>query len=306
MKRVLVTGASGFIGRHTLPALALRGFEVHAVSSQPRPSPAADARWHRSDLLRGADVRQLMDSVQPTHLLHLAWFAVPGQFWTSPENLRWVQASLELLSVFESVGGRRLVAAGSCAEYEWSDVDCDEHDTPLRPATLYGTCKHALHLVMEKFADRRLSTAWGRVFHLYGPHEHPDRLVPSVICSLLDGRPAQCTLGTQVRDFLHVADVAGAFVALLDSPVGGGVNIASGTPVSIANLVSTIGRQMGAESLVRLGARPLPAHEQPRLTARVARLRDEVGWTPTISLESGLEQTTEWWRSARSRHQTDA
>ena len=206
-----------------------------------------------------------MDSVQPTHLLHLAWFAVPGQFWTSPENLRWVQASLELLSVFESVGGRRLVVAGSCDEYEWSDVDCDEHDTPLRPATLYGTCKHALHLVM-----------------------------------------ALCTPGTQVRDFLHVADVAGAFVALLDSPVGGAVNIASGTPVSIANLVSTIGRQMGAASLVRLGARPLPAHEQPRLTARVARLRDEVGWTPTISLESGLEQTTAWWRSARSRHQTDA
>lgn len=306
MKRVLVTGASGFIGRHTLPALALRGFEVHAVSSQPRPSPAGGARWHRSDLLRGADVRQLMDGVQPTHLLHLAWFAVPGQFWTSPENLRWVQTSLELLSVFESVGGRRLVVAGSCAEYEWSDVDCDEHDTPLRPATLYGTCKHALHLVMEKFADRRLSTGWGRVFHLYGPHEHPDRLVPSVICSLLDGRPALCTPGTQVRDFLHVADVAGAFVALLDSPVGGAVNIASGTPVSIANLVSTIGRQMGAASLVRLGARPLPAHEQPRLTARVARLRDEVGWTPTISLESGLEQTTEWWRSGRSRHETDA
>jgi nucleoside-diphosphate-sugar epimerase len=306
MKRVLVTGASGFIGRHTLPALALRGFEVHAVSSQPRSSSACGARWHRSDLLRAAEVRQLMDSVQPSHLLHLAWFAVPGQFWTSPENLRWVQASLELLSVFESVGGRRLVAAGSCAEYESSDVDCDEHGTPLRPATLYGTCKHALHLVMEKFADRGLSTAWGRVFHLYGPHEHPDRLVPSVICSLLDGRPAQCTPGTQVRDFLHVADVAGAFVALLDSPVSGAVNIASGTPVSIANLVSTIGRQMGAASLVRLGSRPLPAHEQPRLTACVARLREEVAWTPTISLESGLEQTTEWWRTARRGHQTGA
>jgi nucleoside-diphosphate-sugar epimerase len=300
MKRVLVTGASGFIGRHTLAPLASRGFDVHAVSSQARPSSPAVARWHHVDLSRTADVSALLESVRPTHLLHLAWFAIPGQFWTSPENLRWVQASLELLRAFESVGGSRLVAAGSCAEYATSDADCDEYRTAIRPATLYGTCKHALHLVMERFAEGKFSTAWGRIFHLYGPHEHPDRLVPSVICGLLDGRPALCTPGTQVRDFLHVEDVASAFVALLESPVRGPVNIASGAPVSIAAVVSSIGRLMNAESLVRLGARPIPAHEQPRLTASTVRLRDEVGWTPNIDLERGLHQSIDWWHSTRT------
>ena len=298
MKRVLVTGASGFIGRQSLPALVQRGFDVHAVSSRPRTASIADVTWHQCDLLAADRIPELMQRVSPTHLLHLAWFAVPGQFWTSTENLRWVRASLDVVHGFAAVGGQRLVTAGTCAEYEVSDEDCDERVTPLRPSTLYGTCKHALHLVVEKFAEGRFSAAWGRVFHLYGPHEYPDRLVPSVIRSLLNAEPALCTAGTQVRDFLHVADVAGGFVALLDSSVTGPVNIASGVPVSIADVVQLIGRHMGAESLIRLGARALPAHEQPRLTANPSRLRDEVGWTPTMNLDSGLLHTIDWWRSA--------
>ena len=301
MKRVLVTGASGFVGRQALSPLAERGFEIHAVSSQPRTAMPG-VTWHQCDLLAADGIPELMQRVSPTHLLHLAWFASPGQFWTSTENLRWVRASVELVSEFAAAGGQRVVAAGTCAEYEVTGDDCDERVTPLRPATLYGTCKHALHLVLEKFAEGRFSAAWGRVFHLYGPHEYPERLVPSVICSVLNGEPALCTPGTQVRDFLHVADVAAGFVALLDSSITGSVNIASGAPVSIANVVQSIGRHMGAESLVHLGARALPTHEQPRLTANVSRLRDEVGWAPAMTLDAGLLHTIDWWRSTlRSR-----
>ena len=300
MKRILVTGATGFIGRHTLQALSGKGFEVHAISSKPRSSARDGILWHQADLLDLALVSPLLGRVRATHLLHLAWFAVPGQFWNAPVNLRWVQATLELLQSFVAAGGHRVVAAGTCAEYQTSDVDCDEWRTPLRPDTLYGVCKHSAHVIMEKFAEGRLSAAWGRVFHLYGPHEQSNRLVPSVIGSLLDGEPALCTPGTQVRDFLHVIDVAGAFVSLLDSPVRGPVNIASGSPISVAELVSTIGRQMGAESLVRLGARPLPAQEPPRLTARAARLHEEVGWTPSFNLDDGVRHTIEWWRSTRA------
>ena len=294
MKRVLVTGASGFIGRHTLSALGTRGFEVHAVSSRPHASPAV--QWHTADLLHAPEAQRVISAVRPTHLLHLAWFAVPGRFWTAPENLCWVQATIELARAFATMGGERFVAAGTCAEYDLSDQDCDERETALKPSTLYGICKHASRIVLDGFADGRFSAAWGRIFHLYGPHEHSDRLVPSVVCSLLEGRPALCTSGVQVRDFLHVADVGDAFAALLDSSVCGPVNIASGSPRSVADVVSEIGREMNAEALVRLGARPTPPHDPPRLTASVTRLRDEVGWSPSFDLTGGLRSTIEWWR----------
>ncbi len=296
-KRVLVTGATGFVGRHVLSPLVARGFDVHAVTRQTSAHGTVKAAWHHADLLSPESIPRLLETIQPTHLLHLAWYAVPGRFWTSPENLRWVGASLELLRAFAAAGGQRVVGVGSCAEYEVSDRDCDERATPLRPATLYGTCKHALRLEQEQYAEGRMSASWGRVFHLYGPYEHLERLVPSVITSLLNGRPALCTSGVQIRDFLHVEDVASAFAALLDSDVQGPVNIASGTPTSVADLVQRVGSHLHAEALVRLGAREPAPNDPPRLTASVSRLHHEVGWRPAMSLEQGLSHTIDWWRS---------
>ncbi len=296
MKRVLVTGGSGFIGRAALAPLAARGFEVHVVGSRPPRRAAAGVTWHTHDLLAAGEPARVVDSVRPTHLLHLAWYAVPGKYWTGPENVDWVAASAALARAFEQRGGRRFVGAGTCAEYAPGEGDCDERTTPLAPATLYGTCKHATRIVVESLAAGRFSFGWGRIFFLYGPHEHESRLVPGVVRALLAGREALCTAGTQVRDFTHVEDVAGAFAALLDSDVEGPVNIASGRPVAVADVVRTIARQLDAEPLVRLGARPIPAGEPPSITASTARLRDEVGWVHKRSLASGLAETIEWWR----------
>ena len=121
MKKVLLTGASGFVGRHCLPALVARGYEVHAVSSSataPADTPPG-VRWHQADLLDGAQVSALLAQVRPRHLLHSAWYAVPGKYWTAPENFRWVRASLHLLQTFAAHGGRRVVVVGSSAEYDW-------------------------------------------------------------------------------------------------------------------------------------------------------------------------------------------
>lgn len=302
MRRVLLTGATGFVGRHCPAELLSRGFEVHAVSS--REVPAGDASrvaWHRADLLEPGAARGLVGRLRPTHLLHLAWYAEPGRFWTSTENFRWVQASLELFEAFAAAGGRRVVAAGTCAEYEWGGGGpCVEARTPLRPATLYGACKHGLRVMLEAFAaQERLSAAWGRIFFLYGPHEDPRRLVSSVTRALLEGRPARCTHGRQVRDFLHAADVASAFVALLDSEVEGAVNIASGEAVTLKEVIGTLGELTGRGDLIELGAVPAPAGEPPVLVADVGRLREEAGWAPGRDLRAGLAETVAWWREGR-------
>lgn len=296
MKRVLLTGATGFIGRHCVLPLARAGFEVHGVSSRPQRSAAGIAGWHQADLLLPGAASRVVETVKPSHVLHLAWCATPGEFWTSPQNLTWVQASIELLRAFAQIGGRRFVGAGSCAEYKATDADCDERATPIQPTTLYGSAKHGFHSVLEGYAPGRLSAAWGRVFHLYGPSEHPDRLVPSVIRALLAGREAPCTAGTQIRDFLHVQDVADAFAAILESEAQGAVNIGSGEPIGVRSVVSRIGQALDASPLIKLGARPMPSQDPPRLTASVARIRDEVGWRPGLTLDQGLASTVAWWR----------
>jgi nucleoside-diphosphate-sugar epimerase len=243
-----------------------------------------------------------VSSIRPTHLLHLAWHAVPGQYRTAAENLAWVGASLALLREFAEQGGRRVVMAGTCAEYDWAHGYCSERVTPQNPATLYGASKHALRLLLDAFgAQSALSSAWGRVFFLYGPHEHPERLVASVARAVLTGQPARCSHGAQIRDYLHVADVAGAFLALLESDVRGPVNIASGQPVAVRDLVLALARRAGREDLVRLGAIEARADEPPLLVGDPTRLRAEVSWRPRYALEAGLEDTLVWWRRELGR-----
>lgn len=305
LKRVLLTGAGGFIGRHCLPALRDAGFEIHALSRAGHKI-GHDVQWHAVNLLDDGAAERLLTEVRPTHLLHLAWYAEPGRYWTALENFQWVRASLTLLQAFTAQGGQRVVMAGTCAEYDWRHGWCSEEVTPLAPATVYGTCKHSLQAMLAAYSRQYgLSSAWGRIFFLYGPHEHPSRLVSSVIRSLLRGEPALCSSGEQVRDFLHVSDVASAFVTLLDSEVQGPVNIASGEAVAIRDVVEKISAKLGHPELLRLGARPAPAQEPPLLLADIRRLNGELGWQPTISLDSGLDETIAWWRGHLNNEQTN-
>jgi nucleoside-diphosphate-sugar epimerase len=299
MKTVLLTGAMGFVGRHCLTALSARGYEIHAVSHRGiSESGPPGVHWHQADLLNAAQVSLLVNQIRPTHLLHCAWYAVPGKYWEAQENFEWVEASRHLLKTFADAGGKRAVGVGTCAEYDWSQGHCSEISTPLNPASIYGACKYKLERDLGELGkQKRISTAWGRLFFLYGPHEDTNRLVSSVISSLLQEEPALCSHGEQVRDFLYVQDAGDALVALLDSEVSGAVNIASGVPVRLHEVIEEIADQLHGRHLVQLGARPAPENEPALLVADVARLRDEVRWSPRYNLREGLAQTINWWRT---------
>ena len=103
-KRVLVTGATGFIGSHCLVPLLQRGYEVHAVSTKSGMKAESSIIWHQADLLDGSAAGRLMEAVKPTHLLHLAWYVVPGKLISSDLNFDWVHSSMELLRVFQQQG----------------------------------------------------------------------------------------------------------------------------------------------------------------------------------------------------------
>jgi nucleoside-diphosphate-sugar epimerase len=298
MNKVLVTGATGFIGRHCLPILINRGYEVHAVSLRIPERFSPEIYWHKANLLDMSQISVLISKVQPNYLLHFAWYVEPGRLTTADENFLWIQASLELLQQFYNQGGMRIVTAGSCFEYNWNYGYCSEFITPRVPDTFYGKCKNGLQILFKAFSEQTgVSSSWGRIFFVYGPHEKPERLVSSVIISLLKAEPAHCSHGNQIRDYLFVEDVAAAFVDLLESNVQGPVNIASGHPVSLREIVSKLGRWLNGEHLIKWGAVPSPPDEAPLVVANVSRLSEEVGWRPQYSLKKGLKTTIDWWRN---------
>ena len=280
-------------------ALSARDFEVHVAAL---PTPGADdpgGILHDVDLLQPGSPAAVVDAVRPTHLVHMAWFVQPGQVWGSPENVRWVEASLELMRAFGVAGGERAVFAGTCSEYGHPTADPCPEDAPLAPTNLYGSCKAGLGQITLPFCEALgVSAAWARIFFAFGPHEHPVRLVSSISQHVLSGEEAPCSHGLQVRDYLATPEIGAALAATLESQIAGPVNVGSGVGITIAELARRTAEIAGRPELLRLGAIESGPNEPASLVADVGRLRSEVGWQPELTLEERLEQTVEWWRQA--------
>jgi nucleoside-diphosphate-sugar epimerase len=297
-RRVLLTGASGFIGLHCIVPLLQRGFEVVGTYRSSEPPAIEGVRWVRADLLQEDAPRRLIDEVSPSHLLHLAWYVEPGKMIGHADNLSWVRASIELLRRFHESGGRRCVAGGSCYEYDWRYGYCNEEHTPRKPDTLYGAAKHGMAEVLLGYcASTGLSGAWARMFFLYGPHENPRRLVPAVVLSLLKGEPALSSHGEQIRDYMHVQDVADGLASLLDSAARGAYNLASGRATTIRSIVEMLGELTGRADLLRIGAIPARANDAPLVLGDSALALREFGWKSNITLREGLRSTVDWWKA---------
>ena len=273
--RVLLTGASGLIGRQTVRPLEEAGFTLVAAS-----------RARGDDLLTDPD--GVVARAGADHLIHLAWADGPDR-WHGAENLDWVGASLRLLSAFAAAGGRRAVMAGSCAEYDWNGEGHLAEDAPLRPATLYGAAKAATGMAaMAGAGTLGVSLAWARIFFAYGPGEPEGRLFGDLIRGLAAGREVACTDGLQRRDFLHTEDIGRALVAVLQSPIEGPVNIGSGAAVAVREMIEAIAGQMGRADLVRLGLRPRSPGDPALIEADTGRLRAEAGFRPRHDMMTGI------------------
>lgn len=298
MKTVLLTGATGFIGSHCIDPLLSKGYKVFAVSSKPQASSASALQWIHLDLKNEKKIEEELRRLKPSHLLHLAWYAEPPHYWQSYENILWLQSSLHLLKVFLEEGGRRVVMAGTCAEYEWKHAECHELETPCIPESLYGTAKYSLFLLGKRLAAlSNASFAWGRLFHLFGPGEHPKKLIRMVISGLLQEKPVSCSSGEQIRDYLYVQDAADAMTSLLDADCQGAVNIGSGQPMQIREILKKIVEKIGNEELLQLGSMTPRLSDPLLLVPCTARLNNEVRWKSKREIGEGLDKMISWVRN---------
>lgn len=290
--RVLVTGAGGFIGREVVDALAARQHVVIAADRSAKQLEPVERRTPTASLvaLDLADVAALsacLRTAAPDAIIHLAWYANPTDYLVSHENLASLAMTTRLVEAALAAGCRKFVAAGSCVEYRVLDRPLTEQDT-AEPSTLYGACKHAASLVARALAaEAGAELAWARLFHMHGPEEHDRRLIPWVARELEAGRAVELTDGRQVRDHLHVADIASGLVALLSPGASGIYNVCSGEPVTLRRVLETVGDIVGRRDLLRFGARPHRDNEAMFLAGDAARLRG-TGWKPHFGLEDGL------------------
>lgn len=303
--RVLLTGGAGFIGSHLARLLVSEGHDVTAIVR-----PETD-RWRIRDIEKRlriveGDLRDLgaltetVRASRPEICVHLAWHGWSGKP-TAQDNISSLSVSLELLRMMSGIGCNRFVSVGTCFEYDL-DHDRLQETTPLRPHDLYGACKKSLFEVAQEFSRLTgVEVLMPRVFYSYGPREDPRRLVSSIMLSLLNGEAARVTPGQQVRDYLHVEDVASAIWSAARSGLVGAVNIASGEPVTIATVARRIGDLLGTPDLVHLGALDYRPNEPMRILGDPSVLRDDVGWSPRFDLDSGLAQTLRWWKESSNR-----
>lgn len=300
--RVLITGAAGFFGSRA--AMHLVGHEVIGLDRPGVDHARVDALApsmvvHEVDLLDAKAVSAIVRELRPDVAIHLAWYAVPGKYLAASDNMDHLAASMTLAQALAGAGCRRLVTAGTCFEYETTAAPLAE-SSRTAPRFLYSACKLAMSEVLrEACRISGMSYAHLRFFYQYGPWEAPGRIVPAVISALLAGREAEVTPGEQVRDFLHIDDVASAIAAVVGSEIDGVINIGSGEPVRVRDVVVAAAEACGRADLVRIGALAYRAGDPMFVCADATKLRS-TGWTPAHDLASGMRDTVAWWRTRES------
>ena len=293
-KKILVTGASGFIGFHLCQRLRASGGIVHAVSRKPTVSGSEDLIWWARDVAEINAVRELFEKIKPDFIYHLASHVMgaPSLEHVLPTFRNNLLTSVNLLTAAAEFGCGRLVLTGSLAEPEQEKGE----NFPSAPyaaakwaSSAYGRMFHALYGVPVVLA---------RVFMVYGPAQKDlSKLVPYVILSILRGEAPEITSGKRLLDWIYVDDVIDGYLSLaeIDGIEGATVEIGSGQLTTIREIVSRIADLMGSRVSPQFGVLPDRPMEPVRI-ADVAKTYRQIGWKPATSLDAGLRKTINWYR----------
>ena len=258
--RVLLTGATGFVGRHVLRTLTKRGIQVNAIVRDGKHNLLPEHDCIKSivtspDLFAEssewwANVCDGIDTV-----IHLAWYTEHGKYIQSPKNIDCLIGTMQLAKGAAEAGLRRFIGIGTCLEYDLTAGRLSI-ETSLRPLTTYAGTKVAAFTALSNWLPQeKVEFAWCRLFYLFGDGEDPRRLVPYLHSKLAAGEPAELTSGCQIRDFLDVEDAAEMIVNVALSDRQGPINICSERPITIRQLAQKIADKYGRHDLLKFGVR---------------------------------------------------
>lgn len=284
-KKVFLTGGTGLIGKETIPFLKQHGFDIYALTIGDE-ADTKDVKYIKANLFDKEEIDKILSEIKPEYMLHYAWLST-GLF-NDNMNFDFLTSSIDLLKAFHKYGGKRVVMAGTYAEYGYHNETLKE-DMPAEPINIYSQCKDFVHKISEAYCKNNdMSFGWGRIFSAYGKETDPRRLTSDVINHLSTGEEVVIRSGSLVRDYIYTKDIAAAFSAFLDSDVEGVVNICTGIETSIHDYVMILAGLMGKKELVVFKEQASP--QQVRVVGDNTRLTKEVGFVPKYTIEEGLKE----------------
>ncbi|MEI8128063.1 MAG: NAD(P)-dependent oxidoreductase [bacterium] len=285
-KKVILTGATGLIGKEAIQPLLDSGFEIYALTIDEKNTDCG-VNWINANIFDAENIKRVFESIKPLYLLHFAWVA-SGDYLISDVNYELRDASLNMLKEFHQNGGKRAVMAGTCFEYEFKDTPLKEDDK-LNPQTVYAKCKNELREKAQMYCkENDISFGWGRIFYVYGKNEHEKRLTAHVINSLKNAKEVVINNGDLLKDYMYTKAIAGAFVKFLDTDIDGCVNICTGQGISLKNYTKLIAKKIGRGDLLVIKNE---STDQPKIiVGDNSRLLDEVGYNIKYSLDEALEE----------------
>lgn len=288
--RILLTGASGFVGSAVFAAATRSG---HTVLGFSRKVPVNFPSMNHSSLMIPASLEhppwKEIESFQPELVIHAAWNATPGSYLESPLNEFYQKWSLAFVQNLLERGIHRIMILGSCIEYASSGQPKRESFSPLVPDSAYGRAKHALHETLQTDPRfREISLLWGRVFYPYGPSEDPSRTITQFLQTLASGKTLELKTPDAIKDWIYIDDLAQAILHLATSQATGCFNLATGVPHSIQAVAECCRKIVGSNASI-VTAHPLKKDMHDFILADITKLQ-ATQWTPRVDLSEGIKR----------------
>ena len=297
MKKVLITGASGFIGRGILENLIEnKEYVIYAVTTDKFKllQYKNSVNIVESDLLDDEAAKVLIESVKPDILLHLAWKLEGNDgFQNSSANITWLKASLSLIEEAVKNNVKRIIFAGSSSEYNYSEESLKESDN-MTCLNLYGKCKKAVTDICNDYCRAHgVQFVTARFFSVYGRYDNRDsRAIPEAIRSFSLNKPFNCRSPYNKWDYIYIDDAANAIITLINSDYIGIVNIASGKGVTMKEIFELIAGLMHKEDLLSFDD---TNQKSLCLTADNSILTNELNYKCKVDLTEGISKTIDWF-----------